>query len=202
MSAPAIPYSHWASLTPAEVAQLFTNAPFRWALAGGYAIEQFLGHAIRDHADIDVAVFRDDQLHLQGWLSDWQLFAADPPGTLRQWHPGEYLPIGIHDIWGYRAGQDAWQLQLMLLEAEGERWFSRRDRRIGGQRTDLIVDYGGFPAIRVDVQLFYKARNTRPKDEQDFQAALPLLDIRARSWLRDQLQRMHHDGHPWIAQLD
>jgi hypothetical protein len=146
-------------------------------------------------------VFRDQQLLLQNWLTNWHLFAADPPGTLRPWASGEELRFGIHDIWGYRQGMQEWQLQIMLLEAEGSRWFSRRDQRIGGQRANLIVDYNGIPCIRIEVQLFYKARNIRPKDELDFQACLPLLDSTARMWLREQLHLLHPAGHPWLAEL-
>ena len=47
------PYSHWNPLSVAAVEQLFHNAPFRWGLAGGYAVEQFLGTSIQAHGDID-----------------------------------------------------------------------------------------------------------------------------------------------------
>ena len=104
-----IPISQWRPLSVAEAVRVFANAPFAWGLAGGYAIEQFLGRAIRAHDDLDIIVFRDDQLRLQHWLAGWQLFAADPPGTLRPWLMDEFLPVGIHDIWGYRAGATAWE---------------------------------------------------------------------------------------------
>jgi len=42
--------------------RLLEYAPFTWGLAGGYAIEQFVGQPIRSHGDIDVLVFRDNQL--------------------------------------------------------------------------------------------------------------------------------------------
>jgi hypothetical protein len=73
------PYTLWSPLAVNEVEHLFRNAPFAWGLAGGYAIEQFLGTSIRPHGDIDVVVFREDQRQLYDWLNEWQLFAADPP---------------------------------------------------------------------------------------------------------------------------
>jgi hypothetical protein len=201
MPAPDIPYARWAPLTVAEVVQRFAGAPFTWGLASGYAIEQFVGCPFRAHDDIDIVVFRDEQLRVQRWLSGWQLFAADPPGTLRPWREGEQLAYGIHDIWGHKHQSDAWQLQLMLVKTEGDEWFSRRDRRVRGRRDELIVAYGGLPCLRVEVQLFYKARNPRPKDEQDFSACLPLLDDTARAWLADQLRLLYAEDHPWLARL-
>jgi len=83
-----IPYGSWEPLTLAAVLQLLADAPYTWGIAGGYAIEQFLATPIRDHADMDIMVFRDEQLHLHSHLADWLLYAADPPGTLRPWTAG------------------------------------------------------------------------------------------------------------------
>jgi hypothetical protein len=198
---PEIPYSRWQPLAVTEAAQLFAGVPFTWGLAGGYAIEQFLGRSIREHGDIDVIIFRDAQLQFQGWLADWLLYAADPPGTLRAWTPGEQLPPHVHDIWGHRRGATAWQLQAMLVDTHGQRWVSRHDQRIHGPRERLIVSYGDLPCVRVEVQLLYKARSRRPKDELDFASSLPHLPTPARSWLRDRLRLLYPGGHPWIEPL-
>jgi hypothetical protein len=138
---PDIPYNTWKPLSVAQAVQLFANAPFVWGLAGGYAVEQFVGAPIRAHGDLDVIMFRDEQHLVQGWLKDWRLYAADPPGTLRPWLTNEYLPYGIHDIWGHRIGMSAWQLQIMLAEAERDEWFSRRNHRIRGRRSELLTVY-------------------------------------------------------------
>jgi hypothetical protein len=196
-----IPYHLWQPLSRKEVADIFVNAPFSWGLGGGYAIEQFLGRSLRSHGDIDVVIYRDEQLQVQHWLKDWCLYAADPPGTLRSWLADEYLPYGIHDIWAHRANAQAWQLQLMLVEVEGDEWWIRRDPAIHGRRDDLIVEYHGMQCVRVEVQLLYKAKNLLPKDELDFQACLPLLNVDAKRWLRDGLRLLYPEGHAWIAAL-
>ncbi len=159
-----IPYSNWQPLSRVEVIQVFANSPFPWGFAGGYAVEQFLGKSIREHSDTDIIVYRDQQLQVQRWLPDWQLYAADPPGTLRPWTDDEYLPYGIHGIWGHRRNVQAWQLQIMLTEVDRDQWFMRGNPQIRGRRDDLIVRYNGIPCIRIDVQLLYKARSCRPKD--------------------------------------
>jgi hypothetical protein len=196
------PYSLWKPLSVVEVTHLFRDAPFTWSVAGGYAVEQFLGKPIRPHDDIDIVVFRDDQRQLYRWLSDWQLFAADPPGTLRLWRAAEWLAFGIHDIWAHRTDADAWQLQVMLLEADGDEWFSRRHSMIRGLRQDVLVNYHHIPSVRIEVQLMYKAKGNRPKDQLDFQACLPLLTADAKAWLKQSLYYEHPNGHPWLSALD
>lgn len=198
---PTIPYSSWQPLPLADVVQLFAGAPFAWGVAGGYAIEQFLGAPFREHSDMDIVVFRDDQLRAQRWLADWQWYAADPPGTLRPWATDEYLPYGIHDIWGHRRHVQAWELQIMLSEIDGDHWFMRRHPEIRGSRDDLIVTYNGIPCIRVEVQLLYKARRCRPKDARDFQACLPHLPAGARQWLTELLLVIFPAGHAWLNDL-
>ena len=197
----AFPYHHWNPLTIAEVHQLFHHAPFPWGLAGGYAVEQFLVIAIRVHDDIDIFVFREDQHHVHQWLTEWCLYAADPPGTLRPWSATEWLTIGIHDIWGHHTNAQAWQLQIMLIETARDAWVSRRHPMIRGQRNDLIVAYGHIPCIRIEVQLLYKAKGNREKDRLDFYACLPLLNMGEKQWLRQALQFAHPEGHAWLDML-
>jgi hypothetical protein len=185
----------------AEVHDLFRNAPFRWGLAGGYAVEQFVGAPIREHGDIDIIVYRDDQHRVYEWLNGWSLYAADPPGTLRIWSPTEWLAVGIHDIWGHRADAEDWQLQIMLVESDGSDWVSRRHPMIRGSQADLIVEYRRIPCIRIDVQLLYKAKSNREKDRQDFHACLPKLSVDAKEWLKQALRFAHPEGHPWHGLL-
>ena len=198
---PGIPYTIWQPLSVADVRDLFADAPFSWGIAGGYAVELFLGTSFRDHGDIDVVIFRDDQLAVQQWLADWRLYAADPPGTLRPWLAGEFLPVGIQDIFGHRRQANAWELQLMLIEVEGNLWVFRRDARIRGRRDVLLTSYGGIPCLRVEVQLLYKAHSKRPKDTRDLEACLPHLSADAKRWLRTNLLVLYGADHPWLDEL-
>ena len=200
------PDAQWQPLSLAETVDLFRGAPFAWALGGGYCVEQFIGTPYRAHDDVDVVIFRDDQLAAQRWLDGWHLFAADPPGTLRYWNLSEYLPFGIHDIWGYRAGREAWEFQFMVAEVEGEgedaAWFSRRDPRIRGRRSDLFAVYDGLPCVRIEVQLYYKSRGLRPKDQLDFSKCLPLLSAEQKARLAYTIRLANPDGHSWLARIE
>jgi hypothetical protein len=86
------PWGVWDPAGPAEVAALFRDAGAPWWIAGGYAIELAVGRPVRAHGDIDVLVLRRDQLMVQRALAGWDWQAADPPGTLRPWRPGEQPP--------------------------------------------------------------------------------------------------------------
>lgn len=192
----------WQPLGVAAVAALFAKLPAPWWIAGGWALDLFLGRQTREHGDIDVLALRRDQLAVQAQLGGWDLHAADPPGTLRPWLSHEWLEPPIHDIWCRPAAAAPWALQLMLAEADAERWIFRRDPSIGGPLAQLSCHTAdGIPYLAPEVQLLYKANDApRPKDEADLVAVLPHLDSERRAWLEAALRR-YRPHHPWLARL-
>jgi hypothetical protein len=180
---------------------LFSAVRVPWWIAGGYAIELAVGRPIREHVDIDVLLLRRDQLAVQDALAGWEWWAADPPGVLRSWKPGETLPAEVHDIWCKRAADRPWRIQVMLDESAGEYWVSRRNPRLRRPITALGRNNSdGIPYLEPEVQLFYKATAPRAKDETDFTAVLPHLSAEQRDWLRDALADSYGD-HPWQRHL-
>ena len=51
--------------------------PAPWALCGGWAIDAWLGRQTRDHGDVDICVFIQDQRALFDHLAGWQLIGHD-----------------------------------------------------------------------------------------------------------------------------
>jgi hypothetical protein len=185
-----------------EVAAWFRDCGVPWWIAGGYAIELAVGRAVREHGDIDVLVLRRDQAAVQRALAGWDWHAADPPGTLRPWRPGEVLRAGVHDIWCRPGPGGPWRVQVMLDECDGGDWVSRRDSRVRRPVSGLgLVTADGVPYLAPEVQLFYKAKSPRPKDETDLAAVLPLLAGSQREWLSEALDLAYGPGHPWQARL-
>ncbi|MEV8095276.1 amino acid transporter [Kitasatospora sp. NPDC085879] len=196
--------TQWGPWEPAplnDVAALFSTAQVRWWIAGGYAIELAVGHSYREHGDIDVLLLRRDQLAVQEVLSSWDWWAADPPGTLRSWRRDETLPLGVHDIWCRPGSSEPWRIQIMLDEAENDEWVSRRNSGVR-RAIDQVgaVSAEGIPYLTPEVQLFYKAKQPRPKDEQDFATTLPTLGDDQRRWLVGAITQAY-GPHPWNDRL-
>ncbi|GAA3080071.1 nucleotidyltransferase domain-containing protein [Streptosporangium carneum] len=184
----------------AEVIALFQGLDAPWWISGGYAIELVVGRAYREHGDVDVGLLRRDQLAARRLLADWDCHVADPPGTLRPWPVGETLPARAHDIWVRERADGPWRFQLMLDEADGDEWVYRRDARVRRPLSSLTVAEDGFHRIVPEVQLLYKARGRRAKDETDFAETLPLLTGAQRRWLEEALA-VEHGTHPWRDRL-
>lgn len=49
----------WEPLPLAVTIELFQEAPFRWWISGGYALELHLAASWREHEDVDLGIPRD-----------------------------------------------------------------------------------------------------------------------------------------------
>ena len=194
------PWGPWEPLPPGDVADIFARAPFQWWLAGGYALEAFVGQAYREHADIDIGLRHGDQRGAREYLSEWDLHCADPPGTLRPWAPGESLAAEIHDIWVRRDSQDAWGFQLMFDHHEGNEWVYRRDPRVRRPLSSITWHRDGVAYLAPEVQLLYKSRAPRLRDTLDFETVWPRLNGEQREWLRSTLLTTDATN-PWLEAL-
>ncbi|MEV6865530.1 amino acid transporter [Streptosporangium subroseum] len=186
----------WEPAPLVEVVALFQGMDAPWWIGGGYAIELAVGRAYREHADIDIGLLRRDQLAARHLLADWDCHAADPPGMLRPWPIDEVLPGEVHDIWVREHAGGPWRFQLMLDEADGDEWVYRRDGRIRRPLASLTVAEDGFRRLAPEIQLLYKAKGRRAKDEVDFAEVLPVLTGAQRRWLEEALA-IEHGTHPW-----
>ena len=183
---------------PREVRTLLAGFDRPWWVAGGWAIDLFVGRRTRAHKDIEIALFRHDQSAVQKHLAGWSLRKV-VDHRLEPWLPGERLTLPVHEIHGRGPGGQA--LEILLNEHHRGRWVFRRDpaitwpaKLIGGRSADRV------PFLRPEIVLLYKSRDAGPDDHADFERAVGLLDHESRIWLVGALQR-HRPGHPWLYEL-
>ncbi len=192
--------ARWEPLAPRQLVELLADLGAPWWIAGGWALDLFLGRQTRAHDDIEIAIFRGDERALAARLPGWELFIAEN-ATLTRWAPETPLPHGAHELWARERGSDAWRLEILVEERAGARWAYRRNAAIGLNAADLgRRDAEGIPYVRPDVQLLYKSREPRAVDETDFLTVLPHLDAAQRGFLAAALWTVA-PGHRWIARL-
>ena len=193
----------WNPLSVADASLLFSGAAFATWIAGGIALELAIGQPIRnDHSDIDLLLLRPDHMAARELLHNWDCWAADPPGTLREWPPGLTLSSAAHDIWCRKSPADKWRLQLMLDEAEGSYWVSRRDPTIRARIDDITrTTASGVTYLAPHIQLYYKAKNIRDKDQLDFDAVIDSGIEFDTQWLRNAISQTYGPKHLWLKRL-
>ena len=117
---------------PLKAKALLAGFEKPWFVAGGWAVDLFLGRVTRGHKDIEIAVFRDDQLHVQQYLKEWELrkFIPEGKGRFDPWEEGEWLELPMHEIRARNANNDPPELEILLNEASQGEWLFRRNLEI------------------------------------------------------------------------
>jgi hypothetical protein len=191
----------WQPLTIAEVRSRFASIDLPWWVAGGHAIDLFVGWVTRTHDDIDVEMFRSDRDILFDVFEGWELFTVSH-GAFVRWERGATLAPHVFGIWGRPSPGEPWAIEVMLADGDATRWRFRRDPEIHMAGDRLIrTTPRGIPYCTPEVQMLYKSKMSRPKDDIDMARVLHLMSTSQRRWLADAIERGEPD-HPWIELLE
>ena len=187
-------------MTPADVAAVLAPLQVPWWIAGGWAVDLFLGGQRREHRDVDVAVFRDHQADVRGVLAGWDPHTAHN-GALEPWAGGHWIDPPVHSVWVRRGPDEPWLFELLLEERQDGDWRFRHDPQVTLPVSELgAITADGLPYIRPEVVLLYRAGDLTPEAESDLEAVVPKLGIGPRCWLAGALD-VWSPGHPWMEKL-
>lgn len=186
------------------ITRLMVDFPAPWFISGGWAIDLFRGEVSREHEDLEIGIFRQDQAAIQSFLRSWNLFKAveGPDGGMWvPWPEGEWLELPIFQVLARREDTLPPEFEFFLNEIDHAEWRFRRNPDFRRPAADVIVtSKTGIPIIAPEIQLLYKAKGLRPKDERDFHTLRDMLEPAQRIWLRSALET-NHPGHAWISAL-
>src|SRR5580693_8045658 len=102
----------WRRTTPSECTRWFSALAAPWWIAGGWAMDLFLGSQTRQHNDLDIGVLRRDAMSIVSMLADWEIFEAKG-GLLRQLQPRQPPRADVNSLWCRPEGASDWVLELM-----------------------------------------------------------------------------------------
>jgi hypothetical protein len=174
--------------------------PGQWWIAGGWAIDCFLGRVTRSHSDLEIGIWRDDQAKIHAIFPErrWEKVVEK---TWEAWDPSEHLDLPIFQLKAFdeSAGEE---VEFFLNDRDDQNNFiCRRDHRIRLRIDDAIVlAPENIPVIAPAVQLLYKAKYVREKDQHDFDLVVPLLSDAQRQWLCTSIELLH-PNHVWLKRL-
>ncbi len=189
------------------VDQLFhvEELPVPWYVAGGWAIDLFMGGVTRDHHDVDLAIARADQRAAYAHITDrtWSKIVPHPEGlidmgTVAPWD-GTRLSLPTHQI--LADDDDGHRIEFLLSEIGPIEWRSRRNLEVTmPMSTMALTSDDDIRYLAPEIVLLYKASLMREWDEADFETALPELFLGQRHWLFHALDQ-EQPGHPWMERL-
>ncbi len=193
----------WEPWRPEEAARLLEGVDAPWYVAGGWAIDLFLGGQRRDHEDLEIAVPNSRFDEIVEALPDFEFFVITGPREAVPLEDGRDCLEQTHQTWVREPASGSWRLDVFREPNDGETWICRRSSSIRMPYERLVERTGaGLPYGRPEVILLYKAKHSQlPKNQDDFDATLPRLEPERQRWLLQALELVH-PGHAWKARLD
>jgi hypothetical protein len=182
----------WAPLSLSQTIELFSDAPFRWWIGGGHALELFVGRSWREHSDTDVGLLRDDAPGLRAVLDGWDVQVA-AAGELSPWS-GAVPRADLHqnNLWCRRSATGEWALDVTVGDGDDTDWIYRRDASLRVPWAHaIVVNAAGVPYLAPELQLLFKSKDLRPKDDLDAHEVIPALDAGRRARLSVVLPADH-----------
>lgn len=192
-----------------RVAELMSTFRPWWALCGGWAVDAWIGEQTRDHVDIDIVTFVDDQRAVFEHLSSWNLIAHDAivdQETTEPWD-GRRLVLPAH-VHAHSDGD--LELEVLINERAGEDWVLSAEPAIAVPVSRATArSPWGIPTVVPEILLFYKGTayfgdvemtKRRSHDDVDFETLRDRLARDERTWLRDSISRLY-PNHPWLERL-
>ena len=207
MTAAAMPFEPdvtlWKAWSPSEVAEILAGVEAPWYVAGGWAIDLFLGAQRREHDDLEIAVPRDRFGEIADTLSAYELFVVTAPSRLTSLDDASESLGDTFQTWVREPEVGWWRVDVIREQSDGDTWIFRRDARIRLPYERMIERADdGIPYGCPETVLLYKAKHAdEAKHQADFAAALPHLGPERRRWLADALSLVH-PGHAWLAELE
>jgi hypothetical protein len=190
---------HWDPWHPEDIARLLADVIVPWCVAGGWALDLFRGEQTREHADLEIAVPAPSFGAVRAVLTGYDLEVV---GAGKIWPLDSPAFDVMHQTWVSEPGSGVYRLDIFREPQRYGAWACRRDETITLPYERIIRrTWEGIPYLAAEIVLLFKAKHAaEPKNQADFEGALPLLDAGAVGWLRDVLPRVH-PGHPWIGAL-
>src|SRR5689334_11036732 len=98
-----------------------------WCVAGGWAVDLFLGGVTRPHQELELAIIRQDQMSPRNHLHGWK-FEETVNGRMMPWAADEELKHPIHEIHARSSRDPLMSLEFLLNERIDYEWVYRRDK--------------------------------------------------------------------------
>ncbi|MGN9909775.1 nucleotidyltransferase domain-containing protein [Phytohabitans sp. LJ34] len=186
----------WAGWHPRVLAARMDGFAAPWYVAGGWAVDLFLGEQTRPHEDLEIAVPAGDFTAVAERFPECG-FAVPRDGAV--WPLSDEELRRGHQTWAWERAAGVWRFDVFREERDGDGWVCRRDARIRLPYAEVIRhDPDGIPYLAPEIVLLFKAKGARDKDVADLERVLPRLGGERRRWLADTLALVH-PGHPWAG---
>ena len=182
--APAVPL--WDPWTLNQVAKVLAEVDVPWYVAGGWAIDLFLGGQRREHEDLEIAVPNERFAEVADALTAFEICVITGPREATPLEQAAGALETTHQTWVRDRETDVWRLDVFREPSEGDMWICRRDLRIRLPYHSVIGrTEDGIPYGRPEIIVLYKAKHAHQAERPGrLRGRTPAARTRATSLAR------------------
>lgn len=184
-------FNNWQLLSIESLKQIMQDADYDWYLAGGIALDEFLGRKTRDHEDTDILVNFNYLERILDFFKNYKVYTARN-GSLSL---SALINIKSTDsLWIANDENESFIIQILFFEEEAGHWVYKRDNTIRKRIEEIYFVKSDMKIIQPEIQLLYKmdSSDVREKDLYDYHNVYPVLEERQKAWL-DQYVNLKSD---------
>jgi hypothetical protein len=194
--------SRWRQTSPEELAGWLADVTVPWGIAGGWALDLWLGEVSRAHSDVEISCFLGDLPMLLPKLYSFEIAIARNK-QLTPYEGAGSLPSPPFSLWLRRFGEPQWDFEIVAEAQQDGEWAYRREPAIRCPMNRIFTrSAAGWPIIAPEIQLLYKCKQPRDKDLTDLNRCVPMLDATARLWLRSAVAAAHPEFLPTLLDIE
>jgi len=127
----------------------------KWYLCGGESLDLLVGRRTREHADIDIGVYRSDLVECLSSIRG-VVYLCDPPGEAQRWD-GQPIENHVNDIWIAAPDESSWLLQILIYTDHEDTVVFKCDETMKWSKVDHTIEVDGISILNPAITLLYKA---------------------------------------------
>lgn len=196
---------------------LLKNVDFEYAICGGLAIDEFIGHKTRNHSDIDIAVFFEDKTKIFKFMLDlgWDVYEALGNSRVKKITSLTDYEITFKNLLSLindnvykfeflRTNQEKLDyVEFLFNSKENDNWIYQYNENIKLSLSNSIISGDNFKYLSPSIVLLYKSREVdNLKNKRDFRSIINKLNIEQLNWLYSSLQLEYEGRHPNIDYIN
>ncbi|MCE4956286.1 nucleotidyltransferase domain-containing protein [Macrococcoides caseolyticum] len=175
-------FENWNPVSIKELIKIMSHANFTWILAGGHALDQYVGYESREHGDLDILIdikYLSDAL---SYFNNFNIFLARN-GKLKKYNMNQ---VFVNDsLWISKNAKSPFILQILFFESANDNWIYKRNKSIKLNKDKIYFISDDIKILNPEIQLLYKMAShlVRKKDIDDYNLVYPQLSSNQQDWL-------------------
>lgn len=174
--------NNWNQYSLKTMIDIFSNCNFNWYLAGGHALDLYIGFKTREHSDIDILIDIHDIQILVSYLSNFTFYIARN-GELIEYNNKILKPSD--SLWVTEKNNAFFVFEVLIFESHNSCWTYKRNNEIKLDINQIFFFKNNIKVLNPEIQLLYKVDNLklREKDILDVKNIFYVLGDNQKKWL-------------------